>query len=61
MWLMTASRFQSRSEDKYQLYELEILSFDDAYVIVTLPTRDSNETKPMPVGGTLGADPYSVI
>lgn len=43
---------------KYTQAELEILSFDDRDVIVTSPTTDPNETKPMPVGGT---DPYNTI
>ena len=42
-------------KQKYTQAELEILSFDDHDVIVTSPTRDSNEIKPMPVGGT---DPH---
>lgn len=46
---------------RYTQAELEILSLDDRDVIVTSPTTDPNETKPMPVGGTSGADPYSVI
>ena len=52
-------------KQKYTKAELEILSLDDSDVIVTSPTRDPNETKPMPIGGTSGgadpADPYSHI
>ena len=46
---------------EYTQAELEILSLDERDVIVTSPTTDPNETKPMPVGGTSGgrgADPF---
>ena len=36
-------------KQKYTQAELEILSLDDSDVIVTSPTRDPNETKPMPL------------
>ena len=50
---------------EYTQAELEILSLDERDVIVTSPTTDPNETKPMPIGGTSGnrdgIDPYYKI